>query len=76
MLFVAVAAAVITGMGLGWVIENYLTKSDNANFDSLYAWKIKQFIAQHNLKPIEFLSISRCHLEKDSRLLQQIHRHF
>ncbi len=76
MLSVAAAIAFTARFALNYLAENYLTKTDNANFDFLYAPQIKSFVNRSNLQNIEFLSIARCHLEKDSRLLKQIHRRF
>jgi len=75
-LIIAAAIALAVRFGLNYLAENYLTKTDAANFDFLYAPQIKSFVARHKLQNIEFLSIARCHLEKDSRLLKQIHRRF
>jgi hypothetical protein len=76
LLSVAAAIALTARFALNYLAENYLTKNDNVNFDFLYALQIKSFVTRNNLQNIEFLSIARCHLEKDSRLLKQIHRHF
>lgn len=76
MLTSAAAIAFAVRFALNYLTESYLTKTDTAHFDVLYASQIKRFIARYRLQNIEFLSIARCHLEKDSRLLKQIHRYF